>query len=117
MLYSSSSLSLACLEILVHIKQPHLPNDYAFARFDLPEALVLTHDAADLDNEDICAEIGTRWIETGDHLALRVPSVIVPIESNILFNPQHPDFRHLSVSEPSDFAFDLRLLKLSPFSL
>ena len=36
MLYASSTLSLACLEILVHVKEPRLPTDYAWVRIEVP---------------------------------------------------------------------------------
>jgi RES domain-containing protein len=41
---------------------------------------------------------------------LRVPSAIVPEESNYLLNPGHPDFLSLKIGEPQDFTIDSRLL-------
>jgi len=35
-LYASTTLSLACLEILVHIKEPRLPVDYAWVSDETP---------------------------------------------------------------------------------
>ena len=41
---------------------------------------------------------------------LRVPSAIVPAESNFMINPSHPDFAELRISEPRAFDLDPRLL-------
>lgn len=40
MLYASSTLSLACLEILVHIKEPRFPFDYRWVRIEIPAGLM-----------------------------------------------------------------------------
>jgi RES domain-containing protein len=116
-LYASSTLSLACLEILGHIKQPRLPVDYAYSRFDLAEEFIHDLDFINVNDEEACIELGTAWIEESMKPALRVPSVIISIEANILLNPKHADFHSLSVSEPFHFSFDPRLLNLSPISL
>jgi hypothetical protein len=42
---------------------------------------------------------------------LRVPSILVPGESNLLLNPQHPQFKRLKISKPEPFDFDGRLWK------
>ena len=40
MLYASGTLSLACLEILVHIKEPRLPFDYGWVKIEIPAGLI-----------------------------------------------------------------------------
>ena len=66
-------------------------------------------------------EIGDDWLKAseangangankvGGQLALRVPSVIMPAESNILLNPLHPQFSEIEVSATQNFSFDPRL--------
>jgi RES domain-containing protein len=40
-LYASSTLALACLEVLVHIRDVGLiPTDYIFCEIDVPEKLI-----------------------------------------------------------------------------
>ena len=41
--------------------------------------------------------------------ALRVPSTVVPNESNYFLNPLHPDFKEAKVGDPQNFALDVRL--------
>jgi RES domain-containing protein len=53
--------------------------------------------------------IGTRWLRDGNAGVLRVPSVVIPRESNYLLKPMHPRFDEIEVSAPLGFEFDLRL--------
>jgi RES domain-containing protein len=48
-------------------------------------------------------QIGTRWIEKGEGVCLRVPSAVVPGEYNFLLNPGHDDFERVEVGEPEPF--------------
>ena len=50
--------------------------------------------------------MGDDFIEVGDALVLRVPSVIIPDEYNYLVNPSHSDFTQTNISAPEAFTFD-----------
>lgn len=54
-------------------------------------------------------EIGRGWIAGGATLALVVPSVIVPQETNYVLNVRHPQFANVRVAKPEPFSFDERL--------
>ncbi|HEY6343300.1 MAG TPA: RES family NAD+ phosphorylase [Bryobacteraceae bacterium] len=54
---------------------------------------------------------GRRWAAQPEALALLVPSVIVPIEFNVLLNPTHSAFTDLVWSGPTPFRFDGRLIR------
>ena len=41
-------------------------------------------------------------------VALRVPSVVVPGESNYLLNIAHPDFSQIVIGKPQPYRFDPR---------
>ena len=114
--YCSTTLSLACLEILVHVKEPRLPIDYASVRLDIPEDLIEDEPLcpADPRNEEECCDLGTDWIESDSGLAVRVPSAIISSEMNVLLKPLHKMFERIQLSEPAHFSFDPRLLKLGP---
>jgi len=115
MLYASSTLSLACLEILVHIKEPRLPVDHGWVKIEIPAGLIdkpfPLPTAAD---ENLRRKLGSTWIRTGRRPVIKTPSAIIPAEKNFLINPQRPAFGALSFSEPEPFRFDPRLLKLGP---
>lgn len=115
--YTSDSVSLAALELLVHLKRQEVLVHYVGFRLELADSQVL-----DLEQEILpadwlddppppsTADIGDGWLESGLSLALAVPSVIVPEQHNILLNPKHADFQAVAdkaVSSP--FEFDMRL--------
>ena len=117
MLYASSSLSLACLEVLVHVKEPRLPIDYAFVRISFPGRLLGRISASGLIEPQACQKFGADWVRSGRKTVIRVPSAIIRREYNFLINPQHPTLSELTFSEPEPFHFDPRLLKLGPVPL
>ena len=55
------------------------------------------------------AEIGLKWAVSNESLALRVPSVVVPHEFNILVNPSHPDMKHVAITDVEVLEMDKRL--------
>lgn len=54
--------------------------------------------------------MGTVWIKQKISAVLRVPSVVIPRESNYMLNPEHPDFSRIVIEGPLAFQFDLRLV-------
>jgi len=115
MLYAFSTLSLACLEILVHIKEPRFPFDYEWVKIEIPTGLIdRPFRPRGSDDDDSRRQLGSEWIRAGRRPVIKTPSVIIPIEKNFLINPEHRAFRDLSFSEPEPFRFDPRLLKLGP---
>jgi RES domain-containing protein len=56
------------------------------------------------------ASFGDAWLESGQSLALAVPSVIIPRESNYLLNVLHTAFHAVvALAGELDFAVDPRL--------
>jgi len=73
MLDASSTLSLACLEILVHVKKPRFPFDYRLVKIEIPAGLMdrpfplpdsdaRSTDARSSEDEDFSAIIPTERI-------------------------------------------------------
>lgn len=114
--YTSGTLSLALVEVLVHLGSKVLPA-YSAVRVDFDDSLVTAVEPKDLpanwkDNPapPETRGIGDAWVADRRSAVLRVPSVVVPVEFNYLLNPNHPDFRRVRVGTPIPFPFDLRLL-------
>lgn len=106
MLYTSSSLALAVLEILVHIERDQLP-------VYMWEAAEIRQEWVDDSSVPLIppnpSDAGSKWLgQRGGKLALAVPSVIVP-EKNYLLNPSHTDFSAVRWSLPQELLFDPRL--------
>jgi RES domain-containing protein len=55
--------------------------------------------------------IGDRWLRRGKSVGLMVPSAIARIETNVLLNPNHAEFRRLSIGVPQELPIDERLQK------
>lgn len=117
MVYASENLSLAALELFVHVSPGLIPSDLVSLQGTLPDSTsVECIDASDLPKNwrDYPAppelqKIGTDWIRGQTSLVLVVPSAINPLESNILVNPAHPDIKELKVDVGQSFQFDPRM--------
>ena len=121
MVYAATHLSLAALEYLVHIDPEEVPDDLVAIRLHVQDdATELVYAAAampagwrDTPPPSECQAIGDDWAASGQHLLLRVPSVLVPEEFNVLVNPAHADASRVRVSGSRTFSYDLRLLDRS----
>jgi RES domain-containing protein len=115
-IYASDSVALAALETLVHADRRRFERRYLAYRLRLPQKLVLTLAQTEVpkDWRERPVSLGARrigdgWVSEGASVALSVPSVLVPLERNLIVNPAHPDFRAVEIAEPQEFAFDSRL--------
>jgi RES domain-containing protein len=117
--YASSSVSLAVLEILVHLSSSILPA-YILIPFSFDEKLV-----SELKEEDLpkdwashppvaSQQIGDNWVQDQTSLLLKVPSVVVPLEANYLLNPAHPEIDKINISQPVPLPLDGRLTRFEP---
>jgi len=114
--YTSANLSLAALETLAHADRRRFERDYLTFRLHLPEDEVLLLDEAALPADwqerpvsQAARRIGDAWVKAQASVALSVPSVIVPVERNLLLNPAHPHFAKVVIDTPLPFRFDGRL--------
>jgi RES domain-containing protein len=110
--YASQHLSLAVLEIIVHLElsPDEFPEDYVKIAIELPDSVSIRRVAALPRGDAAMRELGSRWMEERSTVALMVPSVVVPEELNVLLNPLHPEFVQIRAAAPRQFRFDPRLL-------
>ncbi len=118
LVYVSETLALATLEILVRLQDSSpLPAYTAFSvRFkdDLVRIVDQSALPANWTQSPSPSEprrIGDEWIDSQQSVLLRVPSVIIPMESNYLINPAHPDFKRLKIGKPQPLELDPRLTR------
>ncbi|MCB1061643.1 MAG: RES family NAD+ phosphorylase [Verrucomicrobiae bacterium] len=112
--YAAGSRSLAALEMLVHLTGRSRGLVYRLLTIDVPDELVaevpVLPDGWDATPAGgVPQSIGAEWLIAGKTVALKVPSVIIPEESNFLLNPQAPGFPEIRVIAERDFQLDLRL--------
>jgi RES domain-containing protein len=118
MIYTAQSQSLAVLEMLVHLDSPDLLRKYVLFQVSIDPSHVLDLSFATLPRnwraDPVPArvrEIGDDWVARSASAVLRVPSALVPGESNFLLNPRHSDFGKLRIGKPIPFQYDPRLRK------
>lgn len=116
--YLATSISLAILEIMVHLQSSLLLQSYTLLSIDIPDEKLEQLDIDNLSEDwkdplppDSTQSLGEAWLQSASSVGLRVPSVIVPSEFNVIVNPLHPDFAPLLGSvEKQPMAFDPRLI-------
>lgn len=115
--YASENRATAALEILVHVRRAQLlRDDYVIFELDVPDDLVATLEPRALAEgwdapieTTASTDVGDAWFDARASVALRVPSVAIRGETNVLLNPEHPDFEKVAIRPPERFLFDKRL--------
>ncbi|MDX1587790.1 MAG: RES family NAD+ phosphorylase [Oleiphilaceae bacterium] len=113
--YLSSSESLAQLEMLVHLGETALLQEFVLFELEVPDNRIQTletypQDWRSLQGYEYCQEVGRAFLNARDALALEVCSSVVPRESNLVLNVEHPEAQGVienTVLLP--FSFDPRL--------
>jgi RES domain-containing protein len=116
--YSAGSLSLALLEIIVHLEFKEALKLYKAIPVDVPEELIRSVEGATLPEGwnkpvpiPVTRLIGNAWIKDQPSPVLKVPSAIVPVEYNYLMNPVHPEINRAKVGDPIDLPLDSRVIE------
>ncbi len=119
-IYTSEHASLAAWEKIVHVASfENLPNNLFLVEIEIPDGieiqtvpqsvLVGGWDSFPFASETV--NYGTSFLRKKEHLALKVPSVIIPTEYNIILNPLHPGIHFCKVISKTPFIFDKRAFK------
>lgn len=116
--YAAQSLSLAQLEVLVHISDRRQMPRLVYGEADIPDSVSIEviKIAGLPDNWRRFApypvdtqRIGTDWLKRQSSAVLQVPSAISAAEWNFLLNPAHPEFSRIRLAMPRPFEMDPRV--------
>jgi len=118
MVYTSTSLALAAIEVFVHLDPTDAPDDLVSVRAEIPDDLyrqkvdiqALPSGWRKADNKDL-RQIGSEWAKSTRSVALQVPSAVVEDEWNVLLNPAHPEFLRIKIASPRPFRYDERMFR------
>jgi RES domain-containing protein len=120
-IYAAETFAGAILEVLVHANLNRLPLRHAFIEITIPEnvktELIASENLPGWDAPDQIASraYGDHWIRERRSSVLLVPSTVTGgHERNVLINPEHTDFRRISVTDPEPVRWDQRLFKHLP---
>lgn len=117
--YTSSTLALAVLEVFVHVSPSDAPVDLVAVAADIPDDVPIAHlRPRDLPADwrrhpapEPLAALGTEWVRRARTAVMAVPSAVIPPELNYLLNPAHPELRGIRTGRPVPFHFDERMWK------
>jgi RES domain-containing protein len=116
MAYAAEHLSLAVLEVLVHLQGGAQLDGFCACRVDFDSRMVEPLDRARLPEgwrrypaPSLLQGMGDHWTAAGRRPILKVPSAIVDIEHLYLINPAHPAFGRMVPALPQAFRIDARL--------
>lgn len=115
-IYAAETRSLACLENLVHRSSAGLNEDFrvmviswsSSVKIESVRKESLSEYWRSLEDLRTCQLIGDEWLSSMRAAVLRVPSVIIPEEYNVVINPLHSDFKKFKIKEVQPFLFDPR---------
>src|SRR5512147_308665 len=107
--YAASTLSLAMLEVLVHVQSPRVLRDYRMLDLQIPDDAIADVDSTGMDAAAMRIA-GDRFLAEARAVALRAPSVVNPFEFNVMINPDHPDIGRVTAGKLRAFEFDSRLV-------
>lgn len=115
-IYASLNLSCAMLELLTRLNDIPVPDTHMYIEITSAEKEVTIEEVEradfktwDLDDIYETQEYGNKWLAELRSVILIVPSIIVPIEKNVVINPNHSDFKKLKASTLMPIKWDPRL--------
>jgi RES domain-containing protein len=116
-LYTSGSRALAILEYTVNVNIDDIPRALSMATFEIPEKNILTLDIAALPGDwkdspspASTKDMGTRILQAGKYHIIKIPSTVIPEESNYIINPLFANHYSLvKTIEIKDLVYDLRI--------
>lgn len=114
-MYFGAGAAIVVLEKLAHLNPDTLPGDLILGSFegDVSVADVwrdMSKRVHDLEDIDVTRRAGQEWLASDRSCVLRVPSMVVPEEQNVVFNPLHAEATRVELVTERPFTFDGRLL-------
>ena len=119
-IYTAESIPLAFLENMIRRKGVGFNHDFKTMIIEMPDTLTITEiKASDLaegwrsfDDYTYCQKIGNAWYDQGETPVVKVPSAVLPDNSNYVINAMHPDFKRVVLLETTDLVPDARIEEL-----
>ncbi len=117
-IYATESISLATLELLVHINSAQLNKKYKLLSIEVDDTCAIEHktienlpkDWRSFNAYSKLQHAGSEWYQSCKSIILQIPSVIIQQESNYIINTKHPDFdKKIKLLSSEDFIWDERL--------
>ncbi len=110
--YASATLSLAALEFLAHLNSVDDAPELVSFRLEFDSKLVSEVKLPEAWRKlglSASRSLGRNWFSESTSPILKVPSFVIPSESNFVLNPAHRAFSKISIGPAEPFQLDPRL--------
>ena len=112
--YTSESIALAMLELIVHSDGLPIRADMELLTISIPDKLIEKLETLPDQWNQVPAHndsrlIGDAFVAEQRNLSLSVPSVVVPESRNYIINPMHPKMNQVKIVARRPFVFDGRI--------
>lgn len=119
-IYTGCSRALSTLELIVHRSAivPNIPYKMMVISLNMQEIQLEELDLHQLPAHwrtlaayNTLQNLGSNWFTKQQSLVLKVPSAVIPQESNYIINTEHPHFqKHVTLLRTEPYFWDNRLL-------
>jgi RES domain-containing protein len=119
MIYTAANRSLAMAEVAVHFSISTIPDDYVMITIFIPDDISLKK----IELSELPANwnsfpypqstqvFGDKFILENRYCVLQIPSSVTQGDYNLLINPNHIEFKQISIIDIRKFSFDQKLFK------
>lgn len=115
-IYTSETRALALLEYTVNVRMDDIPRALSIVTFEVPDTDILELNIPELPGDwrespapPSTKNFGTNHLKKATHLAIKVPSVVIPEEYNLILNPMHINSHYFKIVDVQDFVYDVRI--------
>ncbi len=117
LIYTAGNRSLAMAEVAVHFSLATLPDDYMMVTINIPDHLPIK-EFYEIDfprnwnafpHPSSTQKLGDHFIIENKYCIAKIPSVVTKDDFNILINPNHKDFKNITIAKIERFPFDKRI--------
>ncbi|MBV9962651.1 MAG: RES family NAD+ phosphorylase [Parafilimonas sp.] len=116
-IYTSSSVALACLENVIRRSGSGFSEDFRTIFYNIPDSIPieevklknLTNNWRLQSSYYYCQLIGNKWYDSKESLVLKVPSAIIPDEYNYIIKTTSPKINRITIKDVKPFVPDVRL--------
>jgi len=108
--YFGASPAISVLEKLANVDVAALPADLVLARFEGELSVEPLQGLDDVRDIAKTRMRGVAFLRACTACVLKVPSVVLPEEANLVFNPRHPEATRIQLVCERPFSFDQRLV-------
>ena len=112
-IYCALNYSLSLLEKLVHSNIGDIPQNQQWIEITIPTGItyetVTSYSLPNWNKPRISKQFGDRWLKSQRSCILIVPSIIAPVDNNVLINESHPQFSTIQTGLNQPVIWDKRL--------